>query len=180
MEFPQFESIIKRIFYLFILLIVFAVAAVFWFMFDVFLFWKYTPLGEWSPLGRVLWMTFSVLTTFGVNLLIQKNMWTFQSPESGKKKRTCVVTGGTDGRPPACRRGSLYRYSLGAARPYLHTPLPERTESLLKARLVEAAAIPTFPRRSHCMEFALRPRPHNNAAPLYSTTPSGVSTIRRC
>ena len=72
MEFPQFESIIKRIFYLFILLIVFAVAAVFWFMFDVFLFWKYTPLGEWSPLGRVLWMTFSVLTTFGVNLLIQK------------------------------------------------------------------------------------------------------------
>lgn len=74
MEFPQFESIIKRIFYLFGLLIVFAVAAVFWFMFDVFLFWKYTPLGEWSPLGRVLWMTFSVLTTFGVNLLIQKKM----------------------------------------------------------------------------------------------------------
>ena len=63
MEFPQFEFIIKRIFYFFLLLIVFALAAVFWFMFDVFLFWKYTPLSEWSPLGRVLWMTFSVLTT---------------------------------------------------------------------------------------------------------------------
>lgn len=50
MEFPQFEFIIKRIFYFFLLLIVFALAAVFWFMFDVFLFWKYTPLSEWSPL----------------------------------------------------------------------------------------------------------------------------------
>ena len=74
MEFPQFELIIKRIFYFFLLLIVFALAAVFWFMFDVFLFWKYTPLSEWSPLGRVLWMTFSVLTTIGVNLLVQKKI----------------------------------------------------------------------------------------------------------
>ena len=74
MEFPQFEFIIKRIFYFFLLLIVFALAAVFWFMFDVFLFWKYTPLNEWSPLGRVLWMTFSVLTTIGVNLLVQKKI----------------------------------------------------------------------------------------------------------
>ncbi len=61
MEFPQFEFIIKRIFYFFLL-------------FDVFLFWKYTPLSEWSPLGRVLWMTFSVLTTIGVNLLVQKKI----------------------------------------------------------------------------------------------------------
>ena len=72
MEFPQFEFIIKRIFYFFLLLIVFALAAVFWFMFDVFLFWKYTPLSEWSPLGRVLWMTFSVLTTIASTSLFRK------------------------------------------------------------------------------------------------------------
>ena len=34
MEFPQFEFIIKRIFYFFLLLIVFALAAVFWFMYS--------------------------------------------------------------------------------------------------------------------------------------------------
>lgn len=74
MEFPLFESIIKRILYLFVLLIVFAVAAVSWFLFDVFLFWKYTPLGEWSPLGRVLWVTFSILTTISVNVIVQKRL----------------------------------------------------------------------------------------------------------
>ncbi len=49
-------------------------SAVFWFMFDVFLFWQYTPLSDWSPLGRVLWMTFSVLTTIGVNIFIKKRL----------------------------------------------------------------------------------------------------------
>ena len=79
MEFPQFECVIRRIFYVFLLLLVFSVAAVFWFMFDVFLFWKYTPLSDWSPLGRILWMTFAVLTTIGVNILFQKRFKTHSS-----------------------------------------------------------------------------------------------------
>lgn len=74
MELFQFEFIIKCIFYFFLLLIVSALVAVFWFVFDVFLFWRYTPLSKWSPLGRVLWMTFSVLTTIGVNLLVRKEI----------------------------------------------------------------------------------------------------------
>lgn len=83
MDFHNFECIVKHIFYIFLLFIFFALSASFWFLFDTFLFWKYTPLSEWSPLGRVLWITFSILTTIFIHIFLQKKIVSYTDRKKG-------------------------------------------------------------------------------------------------